>query len=357
MARCHELTTEQALWYFKDVCETTSGSENSDNDLSSSDEYIPLNSDNGENSDEEPEVFQDAEQASQMEVEEVELATQDDRSQAMCSRQTVCSKGSSRCNKIRKLKQTKPSSLKKMPPETATVVQPQGSVLSVQAGLLIVHTEVAKDGTEWEVIDFGNNLRGRRGAQNVLREKVVLHFTPAADVDPKYLVNGFPLVKEDDRPCDQLLGINIVICLLEPYLQCGRNFTMDNLIYLSITVSGTEGQENKPTVNRIRMEVLPTAKNFKQQLYATYVYKHKDTTLRVYQAKVDKNVILLSSLHPSVNIAEKEKKTTETIQYYNATKFGVDIMNQMARKYSVKSASRHWTVHVFFNVLDLACSL
>ncbi|KAJ8894099.1 hypothetical protein PR048_006709 [Dryococelus australis] len=100
------------------------------------------------------------------------------------------------------------------------------------------------------------------------------------------------------------------------------------LFYLSRIVSGTEGQENKPSRN---------------------CQSHQEGE------KVNKNVILLSSLHLSVNIAENEKKTPETIQYYNATKFGVDIMDQMRRKYSVKSSSRHWPVHVFFNMLDSAC--
>ncbi|KAJ8876647.1 hypothetical protein PR048_021092 [Dryococelus australis] len=94
-----------------------------------------------------------------MEVEEVEPAPQDDRSQA------------TRCKKIQHVKQTKSSSLKKMPSETVTVMQPQGSVLSVHAGLPIGHTEVGKDGTEWEVIDFGNNLSVRWGDQNGVREK------------------------------------------------------------------------------------------------------------------------------------------------------------------------------------------
>ncbi|KAJ8895039.1 hypothetical protein PR048_000363 [Dryococelus australis] len=106
-----------------------------------------------------------------MEVEEVELAPQDDRSQATCIRRAVCGIGSSRCKKIQHVKQTKSSSLKKMPSETATVMQTQGSVPSVHAGVPISHTEVEKDGTEWEVINFGNNLSGRRGAQNVVREK------------------------------------------------------------------------------------------------------------------------------------------------------------------------------------------
>ncbi|KAJ8878259.1 hypothetical protein PR048_018836 [Dryococelus australis] len=158
MARRHGLTTEQALRYFQDICETNTDSENRDNDLSSGDEYMPQNSDNGADSDEEPEVFQDAEvqqqsqttdlsvtlernelttvqQASQMEVVEVELAQQNDCSQ--------------------------------MPSETVTVMQPQGSVASVHAGLPIGDTKVVKDGTEREVIDFGNNFSGRRRAQNV----------------------------------------------------------------------------------------------------------------------------------------------------------------------------------------------
>src|SRR5882757_5751585 len=43
----------------------------------------------------------------------------------------------------------------------------------------------------------------------------------------------------------------------------------------------------------------------------------------------------------------------ETVQFYNSTKFGVDVLDQMARKYSVKSSSRRWPVQVFYNTLDL----
>src|SRR5206468_129683 len=59
-------------------------------------------------------------------------------------------------------------------------------------------------------------------------------------------------------------------------------------------------------------------------------------------------------LHPSVSIDSTEKKLPETVQFYNSTKFRVDILDQMARKYSVKASSRRWPVHVFYNVLDLA---
>lgn len=63
--------------------------------------------------------------------------------------------------------------------------------------------------------------------------------------------------------------------------------------------------------------------------------------------------MILSTLHLSVDIGNNEKKTPETVAYYNATKCGVDIIDQMARKYSVKAPSRRWPVHTFYNILDL----
>jgi len=42
------------------------------------------------------------------------------------------------------------------------------------------------------------------------------------------------------------------------------------------------------------------------------------------------------------------------VQFYNKTKCGVDILDQMARRYSTRAAARRWPVHVFCNILDLA---
>ena len=56
----------------------------------------------------------------------------------------------------------------------------------------------------------------------------------------------------------------------------------------------------------------------------------------------------------SVKTEGDNKKKPETIIFYNKTKFGVDITDQMARKYTVKSCSQRWPLHIFFNILDLA---
>ena len=62
----------------------------------------------------------------------------------------------------------------------------------------------------------------------------------------------------------------------------------------------------------------------------------------------------MSTLHPDVQIGDDRKSKPETVTFYNKTKSGVDVIDQMCRKYSVKSASRRWPFHTFCNILDLA---
>ena len=53
----------------------------------------------------------------------------------------------------------------------------------------------------------------------------------------------------------------------------------------------------------------------------------------------------------SVEVGESEKKKQE---FYNKTKCGVDVADQMARQNSVKAETRRWPVTIFYNILDLA---
>ena len=77
--------------------------------------------------------------------------------------------------------------------------------------------------------------------------------------------------------------------------------------------------------------------------------------MTVNQGKVNKNVLLLSTLHSTIDIETNRKKLPETVQFYNKTKCGVDILDRMACRYSTRAAAiRRWPVHVFYNILDLA---
>ena len=51
----------------------------------------------------------------------------------------------------------------------------------------------------------------------------------------------------------------------------------------------------------------------------------------------------------SVGVDSSEKRTPETIEFYNITKCGVDVADPTARQYSVKTGTRRWPVAVFYN--------
>ena len=49
-----------------------------------------------------------------------------------------------------------------------------------------------------------------------------------------------------------------------------------------------------------------------------------------------------------------QKKKPEMIQYYNATKGGVDTMDQMVSNYSCKRRTSRWPMVLWYNMLDVA---
>lgn len=189
-------------------------------------------------------------------------------------------------------------------------------------------------------------------------DKFGIKFWLAVDVASKYLVNGFPyLGKDETRPTGMRLADHVVMKLMEPYFGKGRNVTTDNF-FTSLSLAKDLQLQNTSivgTVNRVRRELPPSAAVVQnKELYSSIVLKHDMYTLTVYKCKPNKNVVLMSSLHQSVGVALDPKKIPETIEFYNSTKYGVDVVDQMARKYSVKASSRRWPVQVFYNILDLA---
>ena len=63
--------------------------------------------------------------------------------------------------------------------------------------------------------------------------------------------------------------------------------------------------------------------------------------------------LFLSSQHSSNILNESNKKKPETILYYNATKGGVDCVDERVGKYSVKYTSKRCHVLVWCNILNL----
>ena len=94
-----------------------------------------------------------------------------------------------------------------------------------------------------------------------------------------------------------------------------------------------------------------------KELHASEIFSSPSVcSLTIYKAKKKKVVCILSSMRRNVNIDQcHKKKLPETIQYYNKSNVGVDVLDQMAQYHTNKSSTRRWPVAVFFNILDCAC--
>jgi uncharacterized ubiquitin-like protein YukD len=190
-------------------------------------------------------------------------------------------------------------------------------------------------------------------------DKFGIKFWLASDVKSKYLINGFPyLGKDESRDFETSLSEFVVLKLAKPFLGCGRNITTDNF-FTSVPLLRNLLEKKTTLIGTIRsnkreLPLLAKAKKDKMNLLQTTLFKSSNSTLTIYKSKPNKKVLILSSKHKSVNIEKNKKQTPETITYYNNTKFGVDVLDQMAKKYTVKASSRRWPMQVFYNILDLA---
>ena len=95
--------------------------------------------------------------------------------------------------------------------------------------------------------------------------------------------------------------------------------------------------------NRRKLTKIAKAKKDNMIRYSTKYYKSDEYVLTVHKSK-----------YQNIKIEGNAKRFPETILFYNQTKFGVDVADQMARKFSRKAGSRRWSPPVFYNILDLA---
>ena len=78
-------------------------------------------------------------------------------------------------------------------------------------------------------------------------------------------------------------------------------------------------------------------------------------TMVSYVLKKNKSVIMLSTMHHDINIDEEDPKMRpEIIKFYNKTKIGVDLVDQMVQTYTCRRQTRRWPLNLFCNLLDIA---
>lgn len=76
----------------------------------------------------------------------------------------------------------------------------------------------------------------------------------------------------------------------------------------------------------------------------------KTATLVSYVSKRGKNILLLSSMHfdDKIDQSSEEQHKPEIITYYNATKSGVDTVDQLCATYNCARNTRRWPMVIFF---------
>ena len=146
----------------------------------------------------------------------------------------------------------------------------------------------------------------------------------AVDKDSKYVINGFPYIGKDEMCFStERVSDRVVMQLMLPYLCKGRNVTTDS--YFTSVQLANQSKEKQTslleTVHKIRREVPLPFRKMKEDLHSCKPYKSGDITLNAYQEKVNKNVLILSTMHKDLTIANNAKKTLETISSYNETKY------------------------------------
>ena len=188
-------------------------------------------------------------------------------------------------------------------------------------------------------------------------DKFGIKFWLLVDVSSKYLCNGFPYLGREAKPPNQSLAEFVVLRLMEPFYNKGYNLTCDNFFTSFRLVRCLREKKTTlvGTTRRNRKELPDIVRSTSSSaLHSTSAFSSDGITLTVYKAKPSASVLIISSRHEFVKTEENGKQKPNTVKFYNHTKFGVDILDEMARKYSVKPASRRWPVHVFCNILDLA---
>ena len=79
----------------------------------------------------------------------------------------------------------------------------------------------------------------------------------------------------------------------------------------------------------------------------------KKLSLVSFVPKKNKAVVLLSSMHHAKEVNDSTKKPT-IIEFYNATKSGVDSLHQKTGNYTTGRKTRRWPMVLLYRLLDIA---
>ena len=164
-----------------------------------------------------------------------------------------------------------------------------------------------------------------------------------------------PIAKVSNSPGDV---VERLCCLCNGMFGTGRNITMDNWF---------TSYDLAQTMLRHRITLVGTLRKNKRHIPLEFLnlrYRDEHTslfgfgngcTLVSYIPKKKKNVLALSMLHnDKIDGDTGAARKPDIVTFYNATKGGVDTVDQMSSLYNCARNTRRWLMVIFYRLLNIA---
>lgn len=153
---------------------------------------------------------------------------------------------------------------------------------------------------------------------------------------------------------------DVVERLSAPVSGTGRNITIDNWF--------TSCELAEKMLTKHKLTIVGTLRKNKRQIPPEFVSTkgrelnsslfgfQEKCTLVSYVPKKGKNVLLISTLHNDDKIDHDsgDLQKPEIITFYNLTKGGVDVVDEMGATYSCARKTRRWPMVIFYSILNVA---
>lgn len=156
-----------------------------------------------------------------------------------------------------------------------------------------------------------------------------------------------------NKPCD------VVKRIAEPLFGSGRNITADNWFtdFELLDFLKSKKLTYVGTVRKNKRQLPPEFLNvrWREQYDSKFGY-NDGKTLVSYIPRLRKNVILVSTFHcdDAIDESSGEQKKPKIITFYNSTKVGVDVADQMCATYNVCRNTKRWPMIIFFTMMNIA---
>ena len=157
-------------------------------------------------------------------------------------------------------------------------------------------------------------------------------------------------------------SISVVTRLISEISGSGRNVTFDNWYTTYPLIRKLLDEDKLTAVGTLRknkreipLEFLDVKKRGRRS--SMFGFSNKITLVSyVPDTKKKKNVVLFSSMHldDKIDPSSGDDKKPDIITFYNATKGGVDMVDQMAGEYDTSRNSRRWPLTVFYSLLNVS---